>query len=536
MTFLNLALLGGTAAGTIPLLIHLLHRRRVKPLPWAAMHLLRQHPALQRRNPQLEHLLLLLLRVAIPVLLALAMAWPVLTANRSLTGSAPSSTLLLLDHSPSMAALSGGLSSLERAKSEAARILQNLPRGSEFALLPLDASEALLPPSVNTRPALHFLQAHQPSPHAARPTEALEAAAALLPQMHHPHKQVVLLSDFQKSNWPPHQAALRNRALEKLLALPAPPKITLFQVGAGTAQNLAIESLEFPKAPVGPGQPVRFVANLRNYSPQPASEIRVAWKVDGETRSETRLSIAPQSSAQTAFTHAFPSAGSHWVEVFTDADSLTLDNSLLASVPVQERVRVLLVSGRPSSEPLQGETDFLEVALNPGSDAHSLLTPAVVDIPSFLPKALQKTAVVVLANVRSLGPQQLRDLEEFVRQGGGLLVFPGNRLDAQWYNQHLHRQGEGLMPFALHALRSDSAFPHPPGIRLLRPEHPAFAPLQDAGFSLSGAAIRQWFSLQAPEPSRAAPEILATLENGDPFLVESAFGSGTVLTCASACN
>ncbi|MEI8064530.1 MAG: BatA domain-containing protein, partial [Verrucomicrobiota bacterium] len=84
MSFLNLILLGGAAAASIPLIIHLLHKSRFKVVNWAAMHLLDPRHRTQKRRIQIEHWLLLLVRCLIPVVLALLMARPVLTGLQAL--------------------------------------------------------------------------------------------------------------------------------------------------------------------------------------------------------------------------------------------------------------------------------------------------------------------------------------------------------------------------------------------------------------------------------------------------------------------
>ncbi len=62
---------------------------------------------------------------------------------------------------------------------------------------------------------------------------------------------------------------------------------------------------------------------------------------------------------------------------------------------------------------------------------------------------------MLLANVRKLDDDQVRALEEFVQNGGGLLIFPGNRIDAAWYERALFKDGKGLLPLALGALEGD---------------------------------------------------------------------------------
>jgi uncharacterized membrane protein (Fun14 family) len=64
MTFLNIALLAGGLAFLIPLLIHLLNKRKVVTVRWGAMHLLHEVIRQKKRKMKIEQLLLLITRVA----------------------------------------------------------------------------------------------------------------------------------------------------------------------------------------------------------------------------------------------------------------------------------------------------------------------------------------------------------------------------------------------------------------------------------------------------------------------------------------
>lgn len=74
--------LAGLAAAMVPLLIHLLWRRRRQPIEWAAMELLAQAIRRRRRRLELERLLLLAVRMAILVVVGLAIAQPFLDGSR----------------------------------------------------------------------------------------------------------------------------------------------------------------------------------------------------------------------------------------------------------------------------------------------------------------------------------------------------------------------------------------------------------------------------------------------------------------------
>ena len=330
---------------------------------------------------------------------------------------------------------------------------------------------------------------------------------------------------------------------DRLKKLSIPPPITLFDVGAEVKDNVAIESLDFSRLMVGVGQKIQIRANLRNFGDAKCPDLRVLFKVDGKDKSVSQINLGSRENGQVLFTHAFETPGSHVVEIQAEADTLKADNSYLASIPVRDKVPLLLVNGDPSAEPLKGETDFAEIALQPYSAAKvelaDLILTRVVPADGLNAKLLAESAVVILANVRKLSDDQLRALEEFVRTGGGVLLFTGNRIDSVWWNSALFHDGKGLLPLPLATLTGD-AKENAPSVSVIaqRFENPALELFNDPrNGSLGEAAIKLWFKMREPQsPNVAAMEatVLARLESGDPFLVEKKFGEGRVIACATA--
>ena len=76
ITFVNLSLLAGTALIAVPIVLHLIMRRKPKLLEFPALRFIQQRADMNRRRLKLRHLLLLLLRAAAIALLAFALARP----------------------------------------------------------------------------------------------------------------------------------------------------------------------------------------------------------------------------------------------------------------------------------------------------------------------------------------------------------------------------------------------------------------------------------------------------------------------------
>ena len=103
MTFLQPLLLFGLPLIGLPILIHLINRRRHRTVAWGAMKFLLDAQRLQRNMARLRYWLIMAMRM-------LALAGLIFAAGRPLSsgwlgaaaGSQAETTLLLLDRSPSM--------------------------------------------------------------------------------------------------------------------------------------------------------------------------------------------------------------------------------------------------------------------------------------------------------------------------------------------------------------------------------------------------------------------------------------------------
>ena len=112
---LMLAWLGGAA---VPLVLHLLSRSQYRAVPWGAMMFLNGTDAGPQRSAHLKQWVLLLLRMCLVGLLAMALARPVIASKYAwvptagLTTGGPAAVVIILDDSASMGYQSNGKSRL----------------------------------------------------------------------------------------------------------------------------------------------------------------------------------------------------------------------------------------------------------------------------------------------------------------------------------------------------------------------------------------------------------------------------------------
>ena len=542
MTFLNIALIGGVLAFNIPLIIHLLNKNRYQRVDWGAMFLLEQVVRQNRKRVKLEQIIMLLVRCSIPVLLALAMAQPILSGWQKLMGSTPGSTVVMLDSSYSMQARDEGARALSRfdlAREQTQGVLNALPEGSQGQVVRVgggfDPVTQTLTPEldrVGTR-----LDEYEADRSLADGPAALRQGVTSLGEANTIKRDLVLVSDFQRVSWAEDSGVKRDQLLEMIDNMPVRPEIVFMPVSGETGRNLSVTSVDLSSRAVGVGQRVRVVANVLNTSEDDAPDTPVLLRVDGVDEQTQRLTIAAGESAGLVFFHKFDEGGPHTIEVALSDGVLAADDTYRVAVNVIESLPVLLVSGdrgdRAESRPFpENETDFLEVALQPFAASADAPLADLIDAQVVAPnavdeKALEGKRVVLLANVPGLTDKQIELLDEFVNGGGALLVFPGDRVDAKRFNTQLYQEGKGLSPAELIAL-TGQGFGFDGGATLLdeRFEHPALALWNDpANGSLTDATFERWYELKPEDEA----QIIARLNTGHPLLVRREVGEGVVI-------
>jgi hypothetical protein len=449
LEFLNPLLLWGTLLGAIPIIIHLLNRRRFRRVEWAPMRYLKLTIQKNRRRIQIEQLLLLLLRILLPVLLFLFLARPLVNPTgleRWLGSAGRTSHVIVLDDSLSMGYASGEAPALHRAR-EVASVLLNAARpGDRCTLAVTSAPRAPVFQEVEATRREELsggaLALPQTDTHAAWPA-VLEGADGLLQSCTYPTRELTIITDLRKSGWDPSVATLARRWEEQGV------HVRLVDVGADETANLALESLVPLDRTVLAGAESRWEAVVRNGSPRLLAGAKAIVRVDDRPTEIALPEVPPRQSARVPIPVRFPASGPHDLSVQLPEDELPGDNQRWAAVPVKDSLLIRLVDGEPSTEPFGSEVDYLAAPLSIGVGDADAWRVEVVQEEDFLSPRLEPADVLVLANVASPSPDQARQLARLVREGMGLMIFTGAKLDTGQYNDLFFRTGEKLLPMPL---------------------------------------------------------------------------------------
>ncbi len=531
MSFLNGILLAGAAAFLIPLLIHMLNRRKVSPVPWGAMHLLAEVLKQKKRRFQIEQWLLLAMRIAIPIVLALCLARPVLSSLKSLPGFGKSSVVIVLDDSFSMRAAGSAGPAWDRAREAVVRVTSGLPRGSDVQILLCAGRVHTLfaepTSSLDLIPkALEEVRA-MGGPVDAQ--QALKTAGAILAKASNGARELIFISDFQGTDWRSFAEGAPLSELSELTALKPAPAVSFFRIDNDLGENLSIANVELSAVEAAETQPVGMRVRVKNHGRRLWQDVALDLECDGAKLRTTRITVPPEGETTLSLSHAFDKVGDHTLGLRLSGDGVNEDNSWQGVVRVRQQVNVLLVDGRPSDVPLAGSADFVELSLAPhlaaAAGIKDLVVTSTVEDNRLREADLRGKEVVVLCNIDRIN--RTSDLERFVDQGGGLLIFAGDRCDPKRFNAELWKAGKGLLPAEIKSMDHADGEGLDARISLQRYTHPALTYFNDARAGrLSDASFRSWWKLDATAEG-AKP--MLTLDRGSAIMVEKPFGKGKVI-------
>ena len=387
-------LLGGLALVGVPILIHLLLRKRPQPRPWAAMRWLLAAAKAAQRRWRLTNLLLLLLRCLIISLAVLAVARP------KLDGFGGGQRLVVvIDRTASMGARGADPGPLASAKNQLAHLRLSY---RSIAVITVDAHAELIADGAPEQAlaAISSLDASE-LPGGLDAASRPESAERILGACRR-GSDVLLVSDFAQDDGASLMALLK----------PVCRSLSRWRVGApvDNATIVGVEGLG-DQLPDSAGEITVQVAGA-------AADVSLAVD-DAPVIPAGRVSAG--SSVQSLRVAVPPLAeGPHRLRIELTDSSLAYDNHLTVPVTIRPRIEALAVTDAP---------DFVTAALH-ADDGRSFAFREA-NAGQFASEVLPARGVVVLRS-RIATPQRLAD---WVRDGGVL-----------WADAHLLAGDSALKP------------------------------------------------------------------------------------------
>jgi hypothetical protein len=531
--FGNALMLGWLAAAALPIIIHLWNKRKYREVPWAAMEYLLAAIRKNSRRIQIEQWLLLAVRTLIVALVVLAMAEPFLERMgfRFVAGTRVLK-VFVVDGSYSMAFKPVDRTRFDRAIAHTRQIVEDSPQGDGFTLVLMAAPPVTIvgKPSMEKQEFFDELQ-NLTMPHGAGDLSAtLAKVEEVLKEAQNSGLErsvVYFLTDLGRTSWAPDQLEANFRQQVGQLASQA--SLVVLDLGQSSLENLAITNLAVREPYATTQRELTIVAQVQNFGTQPRLRHLVELFVDGRRVNDTSVDVKAGEVSPATFRHRFDTPGDHLIEVRLGADLLEVDNRRWLALPVKEQLRILCVDGKPAGDGVSGAADYVMLALNPNADqARSPVHPELVGESALLERELSQYDAVFLCNVGQFTTSEARVLANYVKDGGGLVIFLGDQVQKDRYNRELGPNGVALLPAEIGAVVSEAQYRFDP----IDYRHPLVLPFKGREQSgLLTTPIYKYFKLEPNDGSQT--RIALAFEGGDPAIVEKHVGRGRVILMAT---
>jgi len=518
LSFLNSLFLWGLAAAAIPVIIHLVKRSRAVNLPFAAMRFLQPELNERYKSQNLKQFILLLMRITVFALLALAFARPYLEDLKAplIWANQRQSAVILIDNSYSM----GFADNFPVAIDKARALLTTFGPGDEVTVMQFsDRSDAILGGQGNFATLAGQLPDRlQLSYRSTDYSQALQAAEALLLESRHPHKSIYMISDFHQTGW---TNLYQDQRLQPGIEL------QFIQVAREGYFNLAVKDV-LATRPMRKKNTVDLLARVGNDGGD-AQTIKLDLHLNDRSIASKQVKLQPYEEQVVMFTRVpLPRGVTHgFVAIASPHDPIAADNRYYFVLQPRGESRILAVNGEPSArDRTTDELFFVERAVNlPGTAKYNLQTVPYrqldgIDFSDF--------RAVLLANIEDLSRDTIERLDYFVRNGGGLIITLGDRVRPHIYNRLFRDLTPGrLLQLAVNSVNRD----HWGIFAEIDYQHPIFRLFADPGQSDPGSA--QFYQYFIAEPV-AEHHIISSFDDGNPAILERKVGAGKVILLTSS--
>ena len=526
----------GALGIAVPIIIHLLYRKHRRQTDWAAMELLRRALVTRSGQVKIEDLVILLLRCLALALLALALLRITLDSNSALADE-KIGMVVAIDASYSMN--HGEFSRFDSAIDKAREIFgQTAKEGDPVSLVLMSSRPEVLLRSARYDPATvtEILDGlDSAGPNSLNLETNIDLLHELVKELKTPGKECFLITDSQEMDW----AELPQRTRNTLEQLREEQNANIFIVPASNEgeDNLAIESLNYTWGSLRKSGEARFTALVRNTGRSSEEGATLEFSVDGNLTKRVAVgSLAAGESRPLEFTTQFDKAGDVTLQAELSKDDLADDNVRHAVARIRPGIRVLFLEGDiENTAGNRGGSYYAKAALRPqDSDSEEGVVVNEIDPADFGLEKLNAYDVVIMNNVLSVSSDTAKRLKRFVNEGGGLIVFAGDRVEASEYNQSLGdgEGGEGILPAQLGEIATSE---NEEGWALEASKSGHLLARLTARYPEKLLdAIRITRQIEATPAENS--ETLITSQSGNPVLLSRSSGSGTVLLFTTTAN
>ena len=412
MSFLSQPILWGLFAASVPVIIHLLNRRRFRIVKWAATSFLLKASRESRGKKKLKHFLILACRALAIAALIFAVARPLIGGFLGSGSGSVGTVVLILDRSASMETKPGS-GQLSHRQSVITKITEAVENMGSPRLVLIDSASGEIQ-EVPSPDALSELSTTSATDTQADIPTLLAKAIDYLDETNPGQSEIWVASDLQRGDWRPSDS--RWGAIQAgLEGLPTKTNLRILTAGEQTVENFTLELLTSRRVE----DDLFLDLKLSRLEGDGTTTVPITYSLNGARNSE-RVTMNGQ---EVRFQKRFPltaadTEGYGWVGI--PSDNNPRDNSVYFAFGGKEPVQTWVVSEEPTSP----TADFLQKAAAPaGFERYSCTVVA----PTQTTQIDWTTASLIIWQAPIPIGAVAAQLNDFVTSGGSALFFPPNQ-------------------------------------------------------------------------------------------------------------
>jgi len=502
MQFANPLFLFGIFAIAIPILIHLFNFRRYKTAYFSNVKLLQEILLKTKRESQLQHLIVLFLRILGIAALAFAFAQPYLPNEKFKTQSG-TIVSFFVDNSFSMEAQTQQTSLLNEAIGVAKKVAEAFSYHDEFTLITNDfaAHEAQI---IFKDEFLSRLDDIEITPKSKTLAQILHFNHNIVAKSQKAQKMVYFISDFQKSQFD-FTPILRDSTQVAFL-LPIENK---------EINNISIDSCWFDMPVFQVGYNVGITVRISNYGKEEVVKLPVKLYINNEQRALGAVDIKPNSYTDYTLNYTIQHAGiqAGIVEIYDTP--ITFDDRFYFVYEVAPSASIIAIQA-------QNKNKYLQALYG----ADSLFRYETMNVNQINYSAFSSAQLVILDQLETISTGLAAELEKYVQNGGTLLLFPAEKMNLPLWSAFFHAMNV-------------------PNYQELQTNVIKVGAINKESIYFKGAlqkndsehwempTVSHYYSF---ENKNIPSEEIMRMENNAPFLTAYNFGKGRVILSAVALN
>lgn len=430
MIFLNPAILFGLLAASIPVIIHLFNRRKLKKIEFSTLTFLKELQKNKIRRIKLKQWILLALRVLIIIFLVMAFARPTLQSVKigGTTSAAKTTAIFILDDTYSMSVVDQKGSYFNQAKEIIKKVLSQLQEGDEVGLILVSKPSEESKLTSNLAEFEKNLRQIDLSYASGDLNSSIIKAAQLISGSKNFNKEVYVLSDFQKDRINP-----KNLSNDVSELLNKAVKLYTFFLADKDVYNLSIDDLKINNQIFEKDKPISFSITITNNSKQDVSNGVVSLFLNDERSAQKSFDVNAGQSAIVEMEAVPKSTGFIDITAEIETDEIMQDNKRFASVYIPDKIAVGVFYENPN------DATFVNLALQTAGENRFEIEEKNVN--QLLSQQLNKFQSIILIANSLNGADQLKS---YIENGGGVILFPSSNADANRLNQLYNQLGMNI--------------------------------------------------------------------------------------------